>query len=198
MMRIAAFKRSDTAVIKNVIEGIIQIDRVGRIGRFSKAAESIFGYTEAEVIGKNVNMRRPSPYKEAHEDYIASHVATGQAKVVGIGRIVSGLRKNGEVFPMHLGVTEASTPEGRFYVGLVRDMTVEERMQRQIEFMAMHDALTELPNRNECWKRLEERYALRDTSTGQPNARCLAVLWTASSRSMTSSATPPAMPCSRR
>lgn len=85
MMRIAAIQRSTTAVINNVIEGIIQIDRVGRIGRFNRAAEAIFGYTEAEVMGKNVNMLMPSPYKEAHDDYIASHVATGQAKVIGIG-----------------------------------------------------------------------------------------------------------------
>jgi diguanylate cyclase (GGDEF)-like protein len=108
----------------------------------------------------------PPPYKEAHDDYLANYVATGQAKVIGIGRVVTGLRKNGETFPMHLGVTEAATPEGKFFIGLVRDMTVEERMRRQIEYMATHDALTGLPNRNECWKRLEERYALRDDRHG--------------------------------
>jgi diguanylate cyclase (GGDEF)-like protein/PAS domain S-box-containing protein len=166
MMRIAALQRSTTAVIDNVIEGIVQIDRAGRIGRFNKAAETIFGYVEAEVLGKNVNMLMPSPYKEAHDDYLANYVATGQAKVIGIGRVVTGLRKNGENFPMHLGVTEAATPEGKFFIGLVRDITVEERMQRQIEYMATHDALTGLPNRNECWKRLEERYALRDDRHG--------------------------------
>jgi diguanylate cyclase (GGDEF)-like protein/PAS domain S-box-containing protein len=166
MMRIAALQRSSTAVIDNVIEGIVQIDRAGRIGRFNKAAESIFGYAEAEVLGKNVNMLMPPPYKEAHDDYLANYVATGQAKVIGIGRVVTGLRKNGEPFPMHLGVTEAATPEGKFFIGLVRDMTIEERMRRQIEYLATHDALTGLPNRNECWKRLEERYALRDGRHG--------------------------------
>jgi diguanylate cyclase (GGDEF)-like protein/PAS domain S-box-containing protein len=166
MMRIAAIQRSSTAVIDNVIEGIIQIDRVGRISRFNKAAENIFGYAEAEVLGKNVNMLMPPPYKEAHDNYLANYVATGQAKIIGIGRVVTGLRKNGETFPMHLGVTEAATPEGKFFIGLVRDMTVEERMQRQIEHMATHDALTGLPNRNECWKRLEERYALRNDRHG--------------------------------
>ncbi len=166
MMRIAAIQRSTTAVIDNVIEGIVQISRAGRISRFNRAAEAIFGYAEAEVLGKNVNMLMPPPYKEAHDNYLANYVATGQAKIIGIGRLVTGLRKNGETFPMHLGVTEAATPEGKFFIGLVRDMTVEERMQRQIEHMATHDALTGLPNRNECWKRLEERYALRDDRHG--------------------------------
>lgn len=161
MMRIAAIQRSATAVIDNVIEGIVQIDRAGRIIRFNQAAECIFGYAEAEVLGNNVNILMPSPYKEEHDDYVASYVATGQAKIIGIGRMVTGLRRNGETFPMHLGVTEASTPEGKFFIGLVRDMSVEERMRRQIEHMATHDALTDLPNRNECWRRLEERYAIR-------------------------------------
>jgi diguanylate cyclase (GGDEF)-like protein/PAS domain S-box-containing protein len=169
MMRIAAIQRSTSAVIDSVIEGIVQIDCTGRIGRFNKAAESIFGYVEAEVLGKNVNMLMPPPYKQAHDDYIAHFVTTGQPKVIGIGRIVTGLRKNGDVFPMHLGVTEAATPDGKFFIGLVRDMTVEERMQRQIEYMATHDALTGLPNRNECWKRLEERYALRNDRHGPAN-----------------------------
>jgi diguanylate cyclase (GGDEF)-like protein len=110
--------------------------------------------------------RQAPPYKEAHDDYLANYVATGQAKVIGIGRVVTGLRKNGEPFPMHLGVTEAATPEGKFFIGLVRDMTIEERMRRQIEYLATHDSLTGLPNRNECWKRLEERYALRDGRHG--------------------------------
>jgi diguanylate cyclase (GGDEF)-like protein/PAS domain S-box-containing protein len=166
MMRIAALQRSTTAVIDNVIEGIVQIDRAGRIDRFNKAAETIFGYTEAEVLGKNVNMLMPPPYKEAHDEYIANYVTTGHAKVIGIGRVVTGLRKNGETFPMHLGVTEAATPDGKFFIGLVRDMTIEERMHRQIEYLATHDALTGLPNRNECWKRLDERYALRDDRHG--------------------------------
>jgi diguanylate cyclase (GGDEF)-like protein/PAS domain S-box-containing protein len=166
MMRIASIQRSTTAVIDNVIEGIVQIDRVGRIDRFNRAAESIFGYAEAEVLGRNVNMLMPPPYKEAHDDYLANYVMTGKPKVIGIGRVVTGLRKNGDTFPMHLGVTEAATPEGKFFIGLVRDMTVEERMRRQIEYLATHDALTGLPNRNECWKWLAERYALRDNQHG--------------------------------
>lgn len=166
MMRIVAIQRAATALVDNVIEGIIQIDRAGRIRRFNRAAESIFGYTEAEVLGSNVSMLMPSPDRESHDGYIANYVATGEAKIIGIGRQVTGLRKSGATFPMHLGVTEASTPEGRFFIGLVRDMSVEDEMRRQIEHLAMYDTLTGLPNRNECWKRLEARYALRNDARG--------------------------------
>lgn len=166
MMRIAAIQRSSAAVIENVIEGIIQIDRAGRIEGFNKAAEGIFGYTFGEVRGQNVNMLMPAPYHEQHDSYLANYVATGTAKIIGMGRKVSGKRKNGECFPMHLGVTEASTPDGRFFIGLVRDLTEEERLHSRIEFLASHDSLTGLPNRAESWKRLDERYAIRNDKHG--------------------------------
>jgi diguanylate cyclase (GGDEF)-like protein/PAS domain S-box-containing protein len=150
MMRIAAIQRSTAAVVDGVIEGIIQIDRVGRICRFNKAAEDIFGYPESEVLERNVNMLMPSPYREQHDDYIANYVATSEAKIIGIGRVVVGLRKSGETFPMHLGVTEASTPDGKYFIGLVRDLTEEQKMRKRIE----------------CWKRLEERYAIRGSQHG--------------------------------
>lgn len=140
MMRIAAIQRSSTAVIDSVIEGIIQINGAGRISRFNKAAESIFGYAEAEVLGKNVNMLMPAPYKEEHDDYLAHYAETRQAKVIGIGRIVTGLRKNGETFAMHLGVTEAATPEGKFFVGLVRDISEHEAARANAEALAQLNA----------------------------------------------------------
>ena len=126
MARIAAIQRSSTAVIDHVIEGVIKINRAGRIERFNKAAEFIFGYSEAEVLGRNVNLLMPSPYKKEHDEYIENYITTGQAKVIGIGRAVTGLRKNGETFPMHLGVTEAATPEDKFFIGVVRDISAEE------------------------------------------------------------------------
>ncbi len=160
MMRIAAIQRSSIAVIENVIEGVIRIDRVGRITTFNKAAERIFGYSAGEVLGRNVKMLMPAPFQEEHDQYIGNYVATGEKKIIGIGRKVSGLRKDGSIFPMHLGVTEAATPEEKFFIGLVRDLTEEERLRSQVEYQATHDPLTDLPNRAACWKHLTERFAL--------------------------------------
>lgn len=132
MMRISGIQQSTVAVIDSMIEGVIQIDRAGRVCRFNKAAERIFGYSEPEVLGKNVNMLMPSPYKEGHDDYLSNYMATGEPKVIGIGRRVSGLRKNGETFPMQLGVSEAHTTDGSYFIGLVHDLSVEERLIAQV------------------------------------------------------------------
>ncbi|MEW6514027.1 MAG: PAS domain S-box protein [Pseudomonadota bacterium] len=125
MMRIAAIQRTTAAVIDNVIEGIIQIDRVGRITCFNRAAENIFGYAAIEVLGHNVSMLMPSPDRERHDEYIGNFVATGVPKIIGIGRQVMGLRRSGETFPMQLGITEVATPDGKSFVGLVRDLTAK-------------------------------------------------------------------------
>lgn len=132
LMRAAAVQRATTAVIDSVDEGIIQIDRVGRIGRFNKAAERIFGYAEAEVLGQNVRMLMPPPDRDRHDDYLATYVATGQARIIGTGRRVTGRRRNGEDFAMHLGISEANTPDGRYFVGMVHDLSAEERLQAQV------------------------------------------------------------------
>ena len=132
MMRIVSAQRSTAAMVDNVMEGIVRIDRVGRITAFNKAAENIFGYTLNEVLGKNVNMLMPSPFRENHDEYIGNYVATGERKIIGSGREVVGLRKNGETFPMHLGVTEAATPDDRFFIGVVRDLTVEKALRTKL------------------------------------------------------------------
>lgn len=166
MARIAALQRSANAVIDNVVEGIVLIDGRGRISRFNKAAEQIFGYTPEEVLGHNVKMLMPPPFRDEHDGYLTSYQETGQAKIIGSGRMVTGLRKNGETFPMHLGVSEAATPDGKFFIGLIRDETAEQRMRSDIEYLATHDVLTALPNRSECWKHLQARYAIRHAGVG--------------------------------
>lgn len=132
MMRIASIQRSTAMVVDSVSEGIIQIDRVGRICRFNKAAEVIFGYTESEVRGKNVRILMPGSVSEHHDEYLAHQIQNHGLGAMNVQMDVSGLRKSGDIFPMHLGITEAHTPDGTLFVGLVRDMTVERGLQTQL------------------------------------------------------------------
>lgn len=132
MIRIVSSQRSAAATVDSVIEGVIRIDRVGRITAFNKAAEGIFGYSAKEAMGQNVKMLMPAPYREEHDTYLGNYVATGERKVIGIGREVIGQRKNGEVFPMHLGVSEVETPDDRFFVGVIRDLTMEKALRTKL------------------------------------------------------------------
>lgn len=145
--RIVEMQSSFFGVLDNVHEGILTITALGKIQRFNLAAEKIFGYSYDEVFGNNVNMLMPEPYHSGHDGYLRNYLATREPKVIGIGRTVQGRRKNGDVFPMHLAVTEVETARGLQFIGLVRDISKEEEARQRIEFMALHDALTGLPNR---------------------------------------------------
>ena len=129
MIRIVASQRSAMATVDELFEGVIRIDRAGRITAFDKAAEGIFGYAAREVLGENVKMLMPSPHREAHDTYIGDYLATGERRIIGIGHEVQGQRKNGELFPMHLGVSEVETPDEQFFVGIVRDLSEENALR---------------------------------------------------------------------
>ena len=117
-------------IVDNVLEGIITIDNRGRVQRFNLAAERIFGYSADEVIGQNVKMLMPEPYHGEHDGYLHNFNSTGEAKILGIGRVVEGQRKDGSVFPMDLGVAELEVEGERLFVGNCRDITERKRAER--------------------------------------------------------------------
>ena len=96
------------AVIDSAVDGIVVIDSKGLIEAFNPAAQRLFGYTEEEIIGRNVSMLMPEPDHGRHDGYLARHLATGQRRIIGIGRDVNGLRRSGEIFPLHLSAISGS------------------------------------------------------------------------------------------
>lgn len=154
--RVVDMQNSLFGVLENVHEGILTIDQHGIVQRFNLAAERIFGYSSREVMGRNVNMLMPEPYHTQHDGYLHNYLATHQPKVIGMGRKVEGRRKNGDVFPMHLAVTQVESVLGVQFIGLVRDISREEEDRQKIEYMVTHDALTGLNNRNSLSNVLSE------------------------------------------
>ena len=111
------------AIWDAAVEGIITIDERGSIESLNPAASRIFGYTPEEIIGRNISMLMPSPDREKHDSYIANYLRTGKAKIIGIGREVVGLRKDGTTFPMDLSISEVRLSDRRLFTGIVRDIT---------------------------------------------------------------------------
>ncbi len=124
------------AILDTAVEGIITIDDRGIIESVNPAAEQIFGYAAAEIIGKNVSVLMPNPHRAAHDDYIANYVRTGQAKIIGIGREVAGLRKDGSVFPMDLAVSEVKLKNRRLFTGFIRDITARKESEKALRHYA--------------------------------------------------------------
>jgi len=123
------------SILSTVPDAMIVIDERGVILSFSAAAERLFGYREAEMIGTNVSGLMPSPDREKHDGYIERYLNTGEARIIGIGRVVFAQRKDGSVFPMELSVGEA-TGEGegpRLFTGFIRDLTDRQRTQQRLE-----------------------------------------------------------------
>ena len=140
------------AVVETAVDGIITIDEKGTIITANPATKEIFGYTLGELIGKNVKILMPSPYHEQHDGYLQNYHETGMRKIIGIGREVQGKRKNGEVFPLELAVSETITPDGRIFTGLVRDIT--ERKKAQEALLAKEAAVRANEAKNEFLSRM--------------------------------------------
>ena len=112
---------------------MIVIDDRGIMQSFSATAERLFGWSAAEVIGKNVSILMPSPYRGEHNGYLHRYLDTGEKRIIGIGRIVVGERKDGSTFPMELAVGEAKIGQDRFFTGFIRDLTERRSQERRMQ-----------------------------------------------------------------
>ncbi len=124
------------AILQTAVEGIITIDESGIVESMNPAAEKTFGFKAEEVIGKNVSVLMPAPYREEHDGYLANYLHSGQAKIIGIGREVVGRKKDGTVFPMDLAVSEVRLAERRLFTGFVRDISERKKSEARLADLA--------------------------------------------------------------
>ena len=122
-----------TAVVETAVDGFILIDSHGCILLFNPACERLFGYRADEVLDENVKMLMPQEYRLEHDDYIKNFMQTGERKIIGIGREVVGLRKDGSTFPMDLSVGEAKQEGGSIFVGIIHDLTERKLTEQQLQ-----------------------------------------------------------------
>ncbi|MCM8733519.1 PAS domain S-box protein [Azospirillum sp. A1-3] len=120
------------AIVDTAVDPIILIDDEGTVESFNHAAEKTFGYRADEVIGRNVNMLMPEPYRSAHDGYLDRYHRTGERRIIGIGREVTGQRKDGSTFPLDLSVGEWHVGKRRMYTGIMRDITARKAAEDAI------------------------------------------------------------------
>ena len=144
------------AVLDSVDEGIIAISEDGVIEIFNPAAERIFGYSGSEIVGQNFSLLMPEPHRGWHDGYLKQHLETGESKILGVAREVVGVCKNGASFPLELTASEVRIEARRLYIASARDITSRKEAERRIIYLANHDALTGLPNRNLLQDRIRQ------------------------------------------
>jgi PAS domain S-box-containing protein len=121
------------AIVKDAADGILTIDSAGNILSFNRTAEHIFGYSADEVLGNNINMLMPEPFHSEHNDYLQKYLTSGQKKIIGVGREVSGKRKGGEIFTMDLAVSEVNLSQARrIFSGIVRDISKRKQVEEAL------------------------------------------------------------------
>lgn len=121
------------AILEIAVDAIISIDQTGVISTFNPAAEKLFGYTADEVIGQKVNMLMAEPYSSEHDKYIENYIKTGVKKVIGIGREVVAMHKDGAVFPIRLSVGEAEVDGKLIFVGIIHDISELKKQQNELK-----------------------------------------------------------------
>jgi len=132
---IAALRESEArlrAVFATAVEGIITIDERGNVDSLNPAAETMFGWSAKDLIGRNISILMPEPYRAQHDGYLANYLSTGHRRIIGIGREVFGQRKDGSLFPIDLSVGEFTVGGRRLFTGIIRDITERRRLQTEV------------------------------------------------------------------
>lgn len=127
------------SILRTTVDAIITIDDRGSVRTFNKAAEELFQYSSSEVIGENVKMLMPNPYRREHDGYMGNYHHTGDRKIIGIGREVTGKRKDGSTFPMYLAVSEVNVNGQRLYTGIIRDISEQRRLEQEVLRVSEHE-----------------------------------------------------------
>lgn len=130
------------SILETVPDAMVVIDEQGIIQSFSQTAERLFGWSAPEMIGRNVKILMPSPYRETHDDHLARYRRTGERRIIGIGRVVVGERKDGSTFPMELAVGEVKSSGKHLFTGFVRDLT--ERQQTEARLQELQSELVHI------------------------------------------------------
>jgi two-component system sensor kinase FixL len=121
------------SILDTVPDAMVVIDERGTMQSFSSAAERLFGATAAEMIGKNVKILMPQPYRDAHDGYLERYLRTGERRIIGVGRVVVGERRDGSTFPMELAVGEMKSREARYFTGFIRDLTERQQTETRLQ-----------------------------------------------------------------
>ena len=141
---IAAREAHLRSILDTVPEAMVVIDAKGAVTSFSAAAAQLFGYRPEDVIGRNVKMLMPEPYRAEHDEYIGRYLKTGEARIIGYGRVVKGLTKDGVIFPMELAVGEARSSGQRIFTGFIRDLTSRQKMEEELRQAQKMEAIGQL------------------------------------------------------
>ncbi|MQT12205.1 hybrid sensor histidine kinase/response regulator [Segnochrobactrum spirostomi] len=132
------------SIVETVPEAMVVIDERGIVTSFSATAERLFGYRANEVCGENVSLLMPSPDREAHDAYISRYLTTGERRIIGYGRVVTGRRKDGSTFPMELAIGEAVANSQRIFTGFIRDLTSRKKIEEELRQAQKMEAVGQL------------------------------------------------------
>ena len=136
------------ALLATMNEGVLSIDGQGNLASVSDTCAQIFGYQPGELLGQNVKMLMPEPFRSGHDSYVRNYLTTKRAKILGLGRDTLGRKKSGEIFPIHLSVGEYEGANGPGFVGIVRDISDRRDVELRAEFASRNDPLTGILNRS--------------------------------------------------